>query len=291
MLSLFAIPKPFQGHIAIIQRNAIQSWLRLQPKCEVILCGDDYGTEETAREFGARCIPGIARNQFGTPLINSVFEQVERTSRNPLLCYVNADIILLGSFMPAVESIHFREFLMVGQRWDLNISEPISFGADRWEDQLKKHVEESGSLHPSTGIDYFVFPRGVKWSLPPFAVGRPGWDNWLIYRARELGLPVVDATAVVTVLHQNHDYGHVKFATDETTEGPEAVRNREIIGDWGRMFTICDASHYLQPRGTVRMPLSLKRNFRTLPVSLLRWWKRLDYLLGACGRVLRRWAR
>jgi hypothetical protein len=143
-------------------------------------------------------------------------------------------------------------------------------------------------LHPSTGIDYFAFPRKLRWSLPPFAVGRPGWDNWLICRARELGVPVIDATQAVMVVHQNHDYAHVKFATDTTTEGPEAIRNRDLIGDWGHMFTIRDATHLLQLAGTASTSLYTTRNFRTLPVALLKHWKRFSFMCGAGRRVLRR---
>jgi hypothetical protein len=288
MMTLFAVPKAFHGHNAVIQRNAVASWTRLQPACEIILCGDDFGTEQAARDFGVKYLPDIARNDFGTPLIDSVFEQVEKTARYSLLCYVNADIILLESFIPAVRSIGFQEFLMVGQRWDLDVSEPIRYEAEEWEDDLKKLVDERGLLHPPTGIDYFVFPRQTQWSLPPFAVGRPGWDNWFICRARELGLPVVDATRAVTVVHQNHDYAHVKFAADKTTEGPEAIRNRELIGDWGRMFTIRDATHSLQARGPASPSLYASRNFRTVPVALLKQWKRFSFLCGASGRVLKR---
>ena len=30
-LTIFAVPKPFEGHIDVIQRNAIRSWQRLRP--------------------------------------------------------------------------------------------------------------------------------------------------------------------------------------------------------------------------------------------------------------------
>jgi hypothetical protein len=286
MLTLFSIPKPFEGHIAVIQRNAIQSWLRLHPDCEVVLCGDDYGTQETARQFGVKYVPAIARNNYGTPLINSAFEQVERIAGHPLLCYVNADIIFAGNLVAAVQSIPSREFLMIGRRWDIDISEPLDFATTGWEHRLKNRVADHGFLHPPTGIDYFVFPRGIKWEAPPFAVGRPGWDNWLIYRARRLGLAVVDATRAVTAVHQNHNYTHVKYATDHTTEGPEADRNRELTGGWGHVFTISDATHFLQP-GPVAS-FSLRRNLGTLPVSLLRPWKQMSFWCGAGCRVLRR---
>lgn len=46
MITIFSTPKPFRGHFEIIQRNAIQSWLRLRPGCEIILLGNDEGTAE-----------------------------------------------------------------------------------------------------------------------------------------------------------------------------------------------------------------------------------------------------
>jgi hypothetical protein len=103
-----------------------------------------------------------------------------------------------------------------------------------------------------------------------------------------LGLPVIDATRVVTAIHQNHDYAHVKFATDKTTEGPEALRNRDLIGDWGCMFTIRDATHFLQPALTASTSPYATKNFRTLPVALIKQWKRFSFLCGAGGRVLKR---
>lgn|SRR5574341_524568 len=290
MLTLFAVPKPFVGATAVIQRNAIESWTRLYPDCEVILCGDDDGVEEAAAKFRTRHIPDVTRNEFGTPLLDSVFEKVEHEAAYPFLCYVNADIILLKDFLVALQSISFREFLMVGQRWDIDLSEPIDFGTDGWENRLRQRVAETGSLHPPTGIDYFVFPQGAMGRLLPFAVGRPGWDNWFIYRARSLGIPVVDATKVTTVVHQNHDYAHVKHARDGTAEGPEGERNRKLVGGWQNVFYIRDATHLLVPDRLSRGDGSVhvRRNLWTLPVSALKPCKQLNYLFGAVVRFLKR---
>ena len=30
--------------------------------------------------------------------------------------------------------------------------------------------------------------------MPDFAIGRAGWDNWMIYHARQQGWPVIDGT-------------------------------------------------------------------------------------------------
>jgi hypothetical protein len=291
MLTLFAIPKPFEGHSAVIQRNAVQSWKRLDPNCEIILCGDDPGVREAALEFKTKFLPDVCRNEYGTPLVSSAFEQAEQVATNPLLCYVNADIVLMSDFVPAVRTITFRRFLMVGQRWDLNLSQPIEFAKDDWEKHLRECIERSGSLQPPDGIDYFVFPSGTIGKLPPFAVGRPGWDNWFIYNARSLGVPVIDATKAVTVIHQNHDYAHVKHSFSGTVEGPEANRNRSLIAGWEYFFTIRDATHYLlrptrlsSKQGFCR----LRRRMLTLPVSVVTATNRIRPLIKRGVRVLRR---
>ncbi|MGH7682683.1 MAG: glycosyl transferase family 2, partial [Candidatus Eiseniibacteriota bacterium] len=204
MLTIFTVPKPFQGHIGVIQKNAIGSWRALRPECQVILCGDEAGTAETAAALGVETIPDVERNRFGTPLLSSVFAAVEAKARHDILCYVNADILLLSDFLDAARRCAAARprFLMVGQRWDLDVTEPIAFGAG-WEAELRGGVERAGSLHPPSGSDYFVYPRGALGELPEFAVGRPGWDNWMIYRARSLRWPVIDATESARIIHQN----------------------------------------------------------------------------------------
>ncbi len=101
VLTIFAVPKPFEGHIGRIQRNAIGSWARLRPQCQIVLCGNEPGTSDVADELGIEAIPEVSRNQFGTPLLSSVFRAAEERSRCRLLCYVNADIVLLSDFVAA----------------------------------------------------------------------------------------------------------------------------------------------------------------------------------------------
>lgn len=289
MLTIFTVPKPFLGHIKIIQRNAIQSWARLRPPCEIILCGDEPGTEEMAAEFKTKYIPSIARNEYGTPLVNSVFDQVERMASFPLMCYVNADIILLSDLMEAVRRMRFQRFLMVGQRWDIDLGEPWDFERPDWEERLRRYVVDRGVLHPPAGSDYFVFPRnGAIGKFPPVAVGRPGWDNWFIYKARKLGIPVVDATKAVAPIHQNHDYSHVRNRTGETYEGPEADWNLSLIGGWDYAFILLDATHIMTSRALFPALTYkyLRRRFHKLPI-LVPATKPIIQLLRVVWRCLR----
>ena len=254
MLTIFSVPKPFEGHVGRIQRNAIGSWTRLQPACQVVLCGDEPGTSEVAEELGVERVPDVTRNRFGTPLLSSVFRAAEERARFGLLCYVNADIVLLSDFVEAAARVAAakRRFLMVGRRCNLDLTEEILFDEGLWEATLRRRVQEAGELHSPDGIDYFVYPRGAIGPLPAFAVGRPGWDNWMIYRARKRRVPVVDATAAVLAVHQNHGHDHVKQATGTRWEGPEADANRALMGSDDFLFTLLDATHRIAPDGIER---------------------------------------
>jgi hypothetical protein len=269
MLTIFSIPKPFQGHIAIIQENAIASWVRLRPACEIVLCGDETGIAEVAARFKVKHLPDIARNEYGTPFLDSAFDLASRAATFPLMCYVNTDIILLNEFVEAVRRVRFRRFLMVGQRYDLDLTSLWNYEQPDWEERLRSHVADHGVLHPPMGSDYFIFPKGdAIGKLPAFAVGRPAWDNWLIYHARQLRVPVIDATKAVTVIHQNHGYGHVPEQTDDGWEGPEADWNRQLIGSEDQIFTLLDATRIMTPN--MILPAlgyeHLQRHWQTLPI-------------------------
>lgn len=253
MLSLFALPKGFQGHTAVIQRNALRSWSQLQPEVEVVLFGDDPGVAEAAREFGLRLFPEIARNDFGTPLVSDLFQRAQKVCRHPFLCYANADIIF-GEDLPAAVSLVAgwrRTFLLAGQRWNLDLREPLDFSPG-WQERLRARVRSEGEAQGPWWIDYFVFPRGTWTDMPPFAIGRPTWDNWLIYDARRRRIPVVDASAAITAVHQSHDYAHVPQATGDHWLGPEADRNFLLAGGRNCAFTLLDATHRLTDKGVRR---------------------------------------
>jgi hypothetical protein len=180
MLTIFTTPKSFSGHIGTIQTNAVLSWKALQPSCEVILFGDEEGTAEISRKLGIKQVAEVECNEYGTPLVSSMFKIAQDMAADKLLCYINADIILMSDFITAVRQIDKPQFLMVGRRWDIYLDKLIDFQRTNWEEELKGKVAREGRLHGVTGIDYFVFPKGTYDSIPPLAVGRPGWDNWMI---------------------------------------------------------------------------------------------------------------
>jgi hypothetical protein len=255
-LTVFTTTKPFSGAIATQQRNAIRSWCELGESVSVMLLGDDGGAAEAARDLGVLLITDIERNDYGTPLISSLFKTASASSTAELLCYVNADIILMPDFMRAIDSVRAPRFLVCGQRWDVDMEHSVDFGDPSWRDELMAQARQSGKLHAVTGMDYFAFPRGSFDALPPFTVGRLLWDNWLVFHARTRGIAVVDATHDVLAVHQNHEYKHVFGGV---LEGPEVGANRALAEEMLYPFTIADATHRLVGGRVVRARSAHKR--------------------------------
>jgi hypothetical protein len=282
MLTLFAMPKAFHGHIGLIQRNAIQSWIALTPRPEVILLGDDEGTAEVAQEFGLRHIPAVERSNHGTPLVNSIFELAQQQGQGPLFVYINSDIVLMDDFIQAVQQIPFQRFMMTGQRWNLDLTEPLDFTQD-WQSHLRDRVAASGWKEGPQAMDYFVFPRGVYTDIPPFAIGRLCWDNWLLYKAFSLNLPVIDATLGLVAVHQNHDYNHHPEGKQGVFLGEEAQRNRALMEHDGYRYFMLDlATYQLTATGLTRPGWTwerLDRHFSMMPLARPRLKPIYDFLL------------
>jgi hypothetical protein len=110
----------------------------------------------------------------------------------------------------------------------------------RWQDQVRKELESKGRLHPPAGSDYFIFDRGSFKEMPLFALGRAGWDNWMIFQGRASKIPVVDATQSVTIIHQDHEYAHLPGGQSHY-HLPESNENVRLGGGQETIFTLSDA--------------------------------------------------
>jgi hypothetical protein len=262
-LAIFISPKPFTNpHIALIQRNAFRSWRLLDPEIEIYLLGEEEGVAQASEEVGATHIVDVARNEKGTPLISSMFHKVRAYSDSPILAYVNADIILMRNFLESIELVseQYEHFLLVGQRWDLTVESPIEY-SDGWEEDLMQRVHDEGKLHRPSGSDYFVFPRQCFTEIPDFAIGRAGWDNWMIYEARRRGWPLINATESIHIVHQRHDYSHLP-GNRPHYRTPEADENIRLAGGKRMIFTLLDTNYGLVNGKIRRMPLSWNKFWR-----------------------------
>jgi hypothetical protein len=250
MLTFFTTAKPFVGHSGIIQRNALKSWKLLRPDIEVLLFGDDEGAARIAEELGLKHEPHVERNEYGTKRLDAMFARAKSIARHDLLCYINCDIVLMKDFPAAlgrVSAAHKR-FLMIGRRWDLNVTEAIKFDEDGWDERLRGLAQEQGVQRGADAVDYFAFPRGFFREIPPLVVGRVWWDHWLVWKARRDKGTVIDVSQIVTAIHQNHDYGYHPKGAKGVWNDEQALRNYELAGGRRHLFTIDDATRVLEAK-------------------------------------------
>jgi hypothetical protein len=251
LLTLLAMPKPFDGHIGIIQRNAIISWTKLDPRPEIFLFGEEKGTAEIAAELQIGHLRDIQRNEFGTPLLSDLIQRAKEATKTAMLGYVNCDIILLQEFQDSIIAIQkqFANFLAVTHRWEIDLRTQLKFDA---VEPLHLGLLPPGVGGHHTAIDAFVFTRDMYAGVPPLAIGRAWFDQWLIKDALLHGIPVVDVTAVARAIHQNHDYAHIPGGQRGAYDGEEARRNFDIYGGVPHAFTLLNVTHELRADRSIR---------------------------------------
>ncbi len=262
------------------------------------MLGEEAGLADVAKELGVKHLRNVARNVSGTPLISSMFQLAREHSNSDLLCIINADMILLHDFVQAAkQTAKLKEkFVLLSQRWDLDVTQSIDF-TEGWQNRLSSIVHGQGSLHRPAGSDFFLFPKNCYTHIPDFTIGRAGWDNWMIYKARKEHWPVIDCTPSVTIVHQNHDYSHLPGGKPHY-EHPDTNENIRLAGGEANVrYTIVDATHQLAAGGTLIRPkltylrfmrgveLLLRKIFFFLPEKMLenvarpkRWKKRIQKL-------------
>jgi len=278
-IAFFTLPKPFDDpHIACIQRNAIASWQAIGENTEIILIGDEAGIADAALALDVTHVGHVRRNKHGTPLVNDAFEIARKSTTADLLVYCNADVILLQDFHTAMTQVMRGDlkdgFLAIGRRTNLNVSKPVNLRDRTAVAELMQRTAAEGELAPIVCKEYFAFPRDQFETLPPFAVGRGNWDNWMVADTKKRHIPVVDVSNRVTAIHQNHDYQHVASNQDDKQvlklrrkhcylSGPEARENQRLANG-KHIIAGSTSSHRLAESGVVKVPWSwLNLNFWT----------------------------
>jgi hypothetical protein len=254
VLTFFTTAKPFEGHAGIIQRNALKSWKLVHPDVEVILFGDEPGTAEVCQEMGLRHEAHVERHESGMKYLDYMFSRAQQIARHSRLCYSNCDIVLMNDFRDALErvSVKKREFLLVGQRRDTDVTTALDFDNVLWEQELRRYAIATGVLQIRDFVDFFVFPKGLFDHVPRFVVGRSYWDHWLVWKALAARVPVVDGTEFFVAVHQNHGYGYHPQGKQGTNEDALAMQNRALAGKGRELRSLMDVTHKLTRWGAIR---------------------------------------
>jgi hypothetical protein len=151
----------------------------------------------------------------------------EDAATGEVLCFVNADIVILPAFVDALRSAmdRFEWFLLSSRRWDLGFNSRIVFG-NGWGARMASCAQRFGRRHRPTGIDLFAY-RGVRYGSkePGFAYARRRFDSWMVWQVLHDEIPFMDAGGTL-LIHQDHPMP--AYHNEDLTIHEEMMRNRRI---------------------------------------------------------------
>jgi len=268
MITIFTTPKDFKNEFAIIQKNAINSWRSLSNDIEIIIMGNSFGAKEMADSIQATYIKNIPTSDNDVPTLPGLFKTADSKARNEILCYINADIILPKNFLDIISGLKKinRKFLAVGHRWDLKVEKEINFYDIKENNTFWIYAKNNSTKHATTGIDYFIFKKNTFKKIPELVIGRFGWDNWLLWHARRNFMALVDLSASLFTVHQNHTYVFQKFTnSSEVKLSKDGLINRKLTKNRG--LNLLDANYVYENKKIIKKNSIdfINRNLGKLP--------------------------
>ncbi len=230
MLTILTSPKPFVGIDKTNQYRAINSWKKIK-NVEIFLYGDEFGIENASNDLNVQVVKNVDLSDEGMPYFNSIIHHANNVGKYNIQMYINCDILMNSTILLALELIKFNKFLLIGERIDLDEGVYIDINKNGYKNELVNNYNKSKvKFHGPTGIDYFIFTKGIWESLPKIIVGRGGYDSALLAHCKRNLIPVIDGTETIIALHQFHNYSHVTGGKKTVFFGSDAKVNNKAQG-------------------------------------------------------------
>ena len=234
--------------------NSINSWLYSNYKAEVIA----FISEDLPNNCNfLRNIKVVKLKNKGLPCINNLFDMAIKHSSNDILCYLNSDIIIEPEFYNMLISIHNNlkdSYLIVGARYDSNVTELIDFNDTSKIKRFLGNKSLKMNVHDPAGSDFFGFPKRQynSQNLLPLKIGRPKWDNWMIYNGLKKHYKVIDISNAYKVIHQNHTCNYI-------TKASRDINSEFYPSKYFSLFTLT-AANYTYTTSYKMLRNSIKKN-------------------------------
>lgn len=190
MITLYSTFRPFTHKVYNkIQKDAIRSWLALEPQPEIIILGNDAGTEEVCKKFGLRHIKKVNSSEQNTPYMNSLISTAENAASNDIMLLLSGDIMIRQDTIEVAKTVSSQldKFCVCARKQHVT---------GRF-DPIKWATWQAG--------DYWLYSKGLFKTMPDFLIGRFLIERWM-YRCCCNQDALVDATEALTVLHQHHPH-------------------------------------------------------------------------------------
>ena len=291
MISFLASPKPFIGWISVIQQQAIRSWLGVHPLSDVTLFGRFGELPEWLRlDRRVRIYTDVPASPSGAPDFSAIAIESMNGHYHEVQIYLNADIIMPKNLISVLSLVTTSPYLIIGQRINLPENYVFPLESADWNGVIRGLVDNKlAELYAISGVDYFIFKKGTWRGLKRLIVGRGGYDGALVAHCLRKRIEIFDATIVLPVLHQYHDYSHMRGGLSEARDGSEAISNYIIHDIYHGTPGTSDAKFMLTKSGVVcsrcrgdyirflEVGLRYKYNLKYLSLFVRTIWRAKEY--------------
>jgi len=192
-------------------RLAIKNWAHFIPHIHPILFVNNASSSLTrlARKAHWDIIQLTSLNEYGTPRLRPMVQQIFDTYNCTFYGFANGDIIFGDSLLNTLRGIQRNleslknNVLMIGRRRNtvLNMADPD----DVYNISNYHRLFAKSAKYRSDALDYLIFTRDgskLKWNtLADVVIGRKGYDNYLVSKALAMGVNVIDTTRTLQAIH------------------------------------------------------------------------------------------
>ena len=209
-------------------RNTAAVYSSLRPRVHAFLA-KPVPPEATA-DWPWGIVEAPETNQHGTPVLLSLLERVRDACPDaPFVAYANSDILFDARLLRTLDALlawNQPELLAVGRRSNHNLQGQLTI------DDVTRVPSE---LFVAVAQDYFIVTRVLveRWRmLPPFVIGRRGYDNALVDWGFHHSV-LIDLTETVTALHQTTSDGNYAGHSDRNADKEYNVQLPGAVWDHG----------------------------------------------------------
>lgn len=195
MISLYSTFRRFDHpQFEKVQRDAIESWLAINPAPEIIIVGNDFGTAEICKEYNLTHVPNVKTSASGTPYCNHFIWEAEKAASCATMLLCSGDIIIKQDTVDAALALLYqnqiKEYCVCARKLHVDITDGVKTDV-RWA------TWQAG--------DYWLHTKGIFDDMPDFLIGRHKNEKWM-FKSLCNKNALVDGSDVITVWHQQHPH-------------------------------------------------------------------------------------
>ncbi|XP_052232705.1 uncharacterized protein LOC127845678 isoform X3 [Dreissena polymorpha] len=191
----------------IVHNLTLINWRSFHPSVIPVVFTNESSVIIECNKAGVTALPLSNAAADGIPVLKYMFRDAMNHFKTSLYAFSNSDILYTDTLIRTLaqminsKTIYFsRPVLIVGCR--TNVENVTLEEGLHWEN-ITRISQSRGKQFTEWAEDYFITSPSFPWNeVPEVVVGRPGYDNWLVYNSRKMKYNVIDATKTILAVHQ-----------------------------------------------------------------------------------------